>query len=72
MGASSFLAKPFEEEDAVNALNSVLRADSNSKKNLDSEYYRINLEDFISGKILPCSIHLRLSEYKYVKVAHAG
>jgi putative nucleotidyltransferase with HDIG domain len=72
LGATGFLTKPFHEEDIVSTLETVLRHETPSKRNLDREFYRVNIDDFVAGKVIPCSIHIRMNELKYVKIAHAN
>ncbi|MCC7440938.1 MAG: response regulator [Bdellovibrionales bacterium] len=38
----------------------------------DSDFCRLSLEDFVSGKRIPYSVWIRISECRYVKIAHAN
>ena len=76
LGAYYFLSKPFKVEDLLQALatlfNIPLAEDRSAEENQDLNYCKVDIEDFITGKELLYDIYIRLSEYKYVKMAHRG
>lgn len=72
--AAAFLAKPFKPEELIAALKTIVQVTEYTPppKNLDSEYSKISIDDFISGKMIQYNIFVRMSESKYVKIAHQG
>jgi len=74
LGASGFLAKPIKKDELLKALENCLGIDFSKKEeqNLDEEFSRLSIADFVSGKEIRYDIYLRLSESKYVKIAHQG
>jgi putative nucleotidyltransferase with HDIG domain len=75
LGAAGFIAKPFKDTDVLEITNSVLKLNKNEKPinvNLDEQYCRVSIEDFVMGKQIPFAVSIRLSATKYIKVAHKG
>jgi putative nucleotidyltransferase with HDIG domain len=76
LGADGFLTKPFRKDELLNLIKSVFLKHNpeavEEKENLDDNYCPIPLEDFVSGNEMNFSIYIRVSSYRYVKVAHAG
>lgn len=76
-GADGFLPKPFKKDEIVEALRKLLveesvKAAAEDPAPVDEQYCKILLDDFVTGKSMPYSIHIRLSENKYVKIASQG
>ncbi len=74
LGADEFIPKPFKREELLEAVNLCCNAGSAlaGQESQDDQYCKLSLDDFVSGKNMQCAIFLRLSETKYVKVAHEG
>jgi len=74
LGADGFLAKPFKREDLLQVIESCFPvADEKVEtKDLDPEFCKISVDDFISGKEMKFDIYVRMTESKYIKVAHSG
>lgn len=75
LGADGFLAKPFKEEDLLSAIASCFPQDLDEQakqKNLDPDFCKISINDFISGREMKFDIFIRTSETKYIKIAHCG
>lgn len=76
MGASGFLAKPFKKEDLLQIidqiLNPVVIKQENENAKTDNDYCKIAIDDFVSGQEIKFDVYIRLSEIKYVKIAHQG
>jgi putative nucleotidyltransferase with HDIG domain len=72
IGASGFLAKPFEMSELLTLFQSVLSGKTEKNLNTDDDFARIMIDDFVSGKVLKHNIFIRLSKDKYVKIAHEG
>jgi response regulator RpfG family c-di-GMP phosphodiesterase len=78
LGAKAFLAKPFNRDELRKALADALgeaesKAPSEPLEEIEAEgYCRIAIEQFISGKTIKFEIFVRLSDAKYIKVAHTG
>ncbi len=75
-GASFFLAKPFKKEVLLEALAGCLQSPEeeaqDDEEEKDSLYCKISIDDFISGSDIRYDIYIRLSESRYVKIAHSG
>jgi response regulator RpfG family c-di-GMP phosphodiesterase len=71
LGCESFLPKPFTRQDFGRVLKEAFLADNAVELDVH-EYARVAIDDFIYGAIIPFSIHVRLRDKKFVKVATAG
>jgi putative nucleotidyltransferase with HDIG domain len=71
-GATGFLSKPFKHEDLVAALSMCFPSSGEENRDLDSDFCKIAIEEFVSGKDIKYDIYIRLSNAKYVKIAHCG
>ncbi|MGE0616842.1 MAG: HD domain-containing phosphohydrolase [Bacteriovoracia bacterium] len=68
-----FLAKPFKRDELLETLARCLdELPSISAPNLDGEFMKLSLEDFVSGKQIQSDIYIRMNETKYLKIAHQG
>lgn len=74
LGARGFLPKPFKREEVIAVLNEWLypKKDPVEEENQDLNYCKLSIEDFISGREIKYDIYVRLSERKYLKIAHQG
>lgn len=76
LGADGFLSKPFRKEELLTMMKNVFLKRNptmvEEKEDLDDNYCAIPLEDFISGNEMNFSIYIRVSAFRYVKVAHTG
>jgi putative nucleotidyltransferase with HDIG domain len=76
LGAVDFLAKPFPQRELLEKVKMVLKepavAVAVPAANLDMLYCKLPIEDFISQKEIEFPIFLRISQQKYIKVAHKG
>ncbi len=76
MGASEFLAKPFKENELLDCVANCLLLDSaaeeSSSEKMDAKYCKIAIGDLQMGSTTICEVFLRLSPYKYIKIAHSG
>lgn len=79
MGGCGFLAKPFRESDLHEILIPYLKQDLKQETvierppiDLDKEFCKIDVENFLSEKETECSIYLRLSKTRYIKISHVG
>jgi len=74
LGAADFLTKPFSFKDLSHAIGKIFEAkpikeDQEDPGNL---YCRIPIEDFVSGASVQIGVYVKLSDTKYVRVAHTG
>ncbi len=75
IGADDFLAKPFSETQLVEVLS---RYGAGGKGvplenvDVDKDYCKISLEDFISEKEVEYSVYIRMTSAKYIRIAHQG
>ena len=74
LGADGFLAKPFKTEDLLEVIAACFPSeeDNGPKENIDSQFCKISIDDFISGREMQFDISIRITEFKYVKIAHGG
>lgn len=77
LGVTEFISKPFDKEDLLSCLQLVQHTwtqglSGETGINIDSDYCRIHIDDFLSGSQLQSDIFLRLSSTKYLKVAKKG
>lgn len=73
LGADGFLAKPFKPGDLLKAIEAACGpAREASADDMDENYCKLNIDDFVTGKQIQYNIFIRLSGSKYVKVAHGG
>ncbi|MGZ3687454.1 MAG: response regulator [Bdellovibrionota bacterium] len=74
LGADEFISKPFKKEELLRVVDKWLRDGSSQveARNLDDDFCRLSIDDFILGHGVRCDIYVRLSEVKYVKIAHGG
>jgi putative nucleotidyltransferase with HDIG domain len=78
MGADAFLSKPIDRDELTGAIDRCLkRGGAEVKQDLEDmdvedAFCRLGIEDFVSGRQILFSIFVRLSDTKYVKIAHKG
>ncbi|NUN05774.1 MAG: response regulator [Bdellovibrio sp.] len=78
LGADEFLAKPFKEEELIEKIRKIFREDETipaapaAPIDLDKEFCRLPLEDFVNEKEADYPIYIRMSGAKYIKIAHQG
>jgi putative nucleotidyltransferase with HDIG domain len=81
LGADDFLAKPFSALELIEKIEK-FRTTENSNGpsadakptsvDLDSQFCKVPIEDFISEKNTEYGVFIRISNEKYIKVAHQG
>ncbi|WP_413288966.1 response regulator [Bdellovibrio sp. HCB337] len=80
LGAEEFLAKPFKEEELLANIEKLIGKEEqpaenplpNASEDLDKEFCKLPIEDFITEKETDYGIYLRMSNTKYIKIAHKG
>jgi len=73
LGAAGFLAKPFRREELLELIDRTTGpAKPLPPEDDDAEFSRLCIEDFISGREVRYEVFIRLSERKYLKIAHMG
>lgn len=75
MGADGFLAKPFKESDLHEVLLKFVAPKPelvSEPEDLDADYCKVSVGDFLTEKATDCDIHIRVSSSKYIKIAHSG
>ncbi len=75
LGIKKFLAKPFEEDELIRAVGNELGIKTGLKEEenkTEKTYCKVSLEDFVTEKNMEMDVYIKLSEEKYVKIAHKG
>jgi putative nucleotidyltransferase with HDIG domain len=80
LGADDFLAKPFSTSELIEKIEKIRLQNSNEAinvnkqtlVNIDAEFCKVLIEDFISEKNTEYGVYIRISSEKYIKVAHKG
>ncbi len=81
IGAASFLMKPFKLATLKQEIDQVLatrpkvvkeEAPVPEKTLVDADFVAIPIENFVSGSAMRFSVYIRLSQDKFVKLAHGG
>ncbi|MFZ9595672.1 MAG: HD domain-containing phosphohydrolase [Bdellovibrionia bacterium] len=73
LGAKAVLSKPFRKEDLLQTIDQALfPLTSHDTPNLDFQFSKVKLQEFVSGQNSRFPLFIRLSESKYIKIAHAG
>jgi putative nucleotidyltransferase with HDIG domain len=78
MGADEFLPKPFNEAELQEKITKFLGEEPKKPESklppvdMDLEFCKIPIEDFIAEKEMEYEIFIRISKFKYIKIAHTG
>lgn len=79
LGAIDFLAKPFSSSDLLGKLKLHLEPkpvakpeDQDELDDLDNQFCKVAIEDFVSEKDSDYGVYIRISKSKYIKIAHQG
>lgn len=71
-GADAFLAKPFQRDNLIETVEATLGARDQLKLLKDADFSKVYILDFVSGRHIRYDIYIRLSQDRFVKVAHQG
>ncbi len=66
-----FIAKPINKEEITRIITNAID-DGDNTKITDDSFARIDINDFLCGKVLNFPVYLRLKENRFLKVAHTG
>ena len=73
LGAKDLIAKPFDFEALEGTIKNIFDSKKLAKSNFkDNIFYRLDIEKFVSGTVLPCSIFIKIRNDHYVKLAEKG
>lgn len=74
LGADEFFTKPFSYKAILKAIETLLvhKGKPTIPEDQASEFCRIPIEDFVSSAGVQINIYIKLSDSKYVRVAHKG
>jgi putative nucleotidyltransferase with HDIG domain len=78
LGADDFLAKPFKEDELFEKVRKILGEEAveavpvSAPVDLDKDFCKLPIEDFIAEKEIDYGIYIRISSTKYIKIAHKG
>jgi|GEM_PF-1107701 len=71
VGVFGFLAKPIAKKELIKIVKNALSTDPKDKIT-DKDYARIDIDDFLTGKVLNFPVYIRLKDSRFLKVAHSG
>jgi len=80
LGAADFLTKPFKEQELFEKISKILGEEkkkehefiSRGSIDLDKQFCKLPIEDFIADKETEHEIFIRMSAAKYIKIVHKG
>jgi response regulator RpfG family c-di-GMP phosphodiesterase len=74
LGADGFLSKPFKFDEIKALIDDVLHGKATilPDVDIDDQFCKVPLEDFVSGSQINFSVFHRLTKNKYIKIAHRG
>jgi putative nucleotidyltransferase with HDIG domain len=74
LGADEFIPKPFQRESIIAATERCfgVKEQHTSTQDQSGAFCRLAIDDFISGHQIQFGIFIKLSDVKYVKIAHHG
>ena len=75
LGAAEFFAKPFKSKDLIASINKILapgEGKTHIAEDLDSQFCKVSLEEFVSRTKIEFDVFIRLNARKYVKIGVAG
>lgn len=81
IGADDFLPKPFKEQELMEKIHKILGdlkpndlevSPFKNPADLDKEFCKLPLEDFVAEKEMEYGIYIRVSAAKYIKISHKG
>lgn len=79
-GADAFLAKPFKKNELLTHIKKCFDSETPSIKDkgnfgkdfIENDFCRLCIEDFITGNELKFDIYLKITNDRFVKIAHCG
>lgn len=71
-GADAVLTRPIKKETLIETLEKCLRPKNvvADIDNLDLQFCKLNLDDFVSSRETKFDVYVRLTDRKYIKIAH--
>lgn len=72
VGAKEFFAKPVDRVELFEAMRKCLLTTEKPPDEVPAEYLKVSIDDFVSGREISFNIFVRISEHKFIKVAHKG
>ncbi|MEK6578577.1 MAG: response regulator [Bdellovibrionota bacterium] len=72
LGAYGFLPKPVKKAELIHLISNLEKPPENPTEFSQSNYARVAIEDFVSGKTLAVSIYVRFRDGRFLKIAHTG
>ena len=71
LGVFGFLAKPITKKEIKKIVENAIGKNP-SYKITDMDYARVDIDDFVCGKILNFPVYIRLKDSRFLKIAHSG
>lgn len=77
LGAYDFIPKPFNDQDLLDKVAAAFGEKTvapveKERVDLDPQFCKLPIEDFIAEKETDCGVFIRISQFKYIKIAHKG
>lgn len=71
LGVFGFIAKPISRKELQKIVKNALGTNSEDKIT-DIDFARVDIDDFLTGKVLNFPVYVRLKDNRFLKVAHSG
>lgn len=74
LGARGFLAKPFQIEELLTIINSILVAKKEKEREgpATQDLCKVGIDEFVTRPTVEFDVYIKLSDTKFIKIAHAG
>ncbi|MES2802453.1 MAG: response regulator [Bdellovibrionota bacterium] len=75
LGAKGFIAKPFKNQELLILIDSILGTQEPKQFSVEEvakEFCKVSIEEFVAKPKIDFDVYIKLSETKYIKIAHHG
>lgn len=72
LGAKEFISKPFKNSEFLDLITKVVNGEKLEVVESGDSFCKLLIDEFVSGKKVEFDIYVKLSETKFVKIAHMG
>lgn len=71
-GASGLMSKPFQPDILIDQIREILETFQGTEQTRDEDFARVSIGDFVSGKMLPFHIYVRVGKDRFIRIANKG